>query len=109
MNQIKFFLNVCKDKPEVELNGSKFLAGHQGQVDIKHDIRDDLLYIDLNFCGHRPHVGGASHITAISVRVCSDSVTTIALYDDPAMNAMGCCYCCPNGCCVYGNTQCGCG
>jgi hypothetical protein len=60
-------------------------------------------------CGHQPRVGGAAHIQALSVRICASSVTTIAVYDDPKMNVMGCCHCCPNGCCVYGSSGCGCG
>jgi hypothetical protein len=109
MSEIKFFLNVCKDKPLVELKGTKYLAGHQGEIEIGHEIKNDILYMDLSWCGHAPHVGGAANITAVSIRVCSDSVSTIAIYDDPKMNAMGCCHCCSNGCCVYGNSGCGCG
>jgi hypothetical protein len=108
-NKIKFFVNVCGDMPEVTLKGNKYLAGHRGEIELDHVIEDDILKIELEGCGHHPRVGGASHIHSVSVRVCAKSVTTIALYDDPDMNAMGCCYCCANGCCVYGNSGCGCG
>lgn len=110
MAAIRFFLNVCKDKPQVELKGKKYAAGFRGEVELDHvvDKAKDLITLDLTECGHRPRVGGASHVVAFSIRICKDSVTTIAIYDDPMMNAMGCCTCCDNGCCVYGNSDCAC-
>jgi hypothetical protein len=109
MSDIKFYLNVCETQPHVEIAGQRYLAGHRGEVPIGHTIKNDTLYIDMNWCGHKPFVGGASHITGISIRICPDAVTTIAVYDDPRMTVLGCCKCCSNGCCVYGSSGCGCG
>lgn len=109
MNSIKFFLSVCEDMPEVAIDGHEYHAGHRGEVKIKHTIAEDTLFMDLSTCGHKPRVGNASHIVSVSIRICPKAVTIIAIHDDPQLNNMGCCYCCPNGCCVYGNSGCGCG
>lgn len=109
MGDIKFHLSVCETKPFVELDGQMFLAGHRGEVNINHSIKDDVLYLDFDWCGHKPWVGDASRVVAVSIRVCPSAVTSIAIYDDPLMNMQGCCHCCSNGCCVYGNSGCGCG
>jgi hypothetical protein len=81
MSEIKFHLSVCETKPFVELEGQKFLAGHRGEGTIKHSIRDDILYLDFDWCGHKPWVGDASHIVAVSIRGLSDRRNSIAIYE----------------------------
>jgi len=62
---IAFHLSVCSDRSEVTLNGKKYSAGYRGTIELEHKIENDILKIDLSGIGHRPEVGGASHITAV--------------------------------------------
>ncbi|WP_261281742.1 hypothetical protein [Serratia fonticola] len=107
---IKFFLNVCNSmQHSVEVKGNTFSPGFQGPIKLENEVRNDMLHISLPFCGgHTPFMGNASHIVAVSVRVCPDSVSTIAIYDDLELNAMGHCCHCSNGCSTYASGGCGC-
>src|SRR5690349_5882020 len=108
MTKIPFYLSVCDTKTFVELDGKKFPAGYRGEVNIKHSVKDDILYMDLHWCGHKPSVGNASDIEAISIRVCPDRISTIAIYKEFRKNHEGCCFNCSNGCSVYGYSSCSC-
>lgn len=105
---MQFFLSVCESVPVVTLGDSEYKAGFQGEVQVSYEIKDDVIFIDLKQCGHSPWISEASDINAISIRICDDSVSVIAVYEDLMKNVVGSCYCCDNGCCVYASGGGGC-
>lgn len=114
--QIDIYLNVCDSvSGAVSLATGSFKAGHRGKVAgvrVSIDAKD-VAEFDFAPMKWKPRMGGASKMKALSVRVCKTSKTAIAVYDEPMMNAMGCCDCCtcPDGttCCAYGDSDCYCG
>ena len=61
---IKFFLTVCDDKPHVMMGDKHIKLDFRGEVNIGHEIKDNVVHLDLEFmrgsspCWRcRPHYG----------------------------------------------------
>jgi hypothetical protein len=109
---IKVYLSVCDDAKAVNIAGKTYNAGTQGEeIAAKLHIDGDRLKISIPGYDVQPKVGGASKIQAISLRMCGERASIIAIYSDPMMNTKGCCACCVKDgvqWCVYGDSGCVC-
>ena len=109
MAEVEFFLSVCNSVTNVPWKGRVFNAGYRGKIDVKYAIVDgDRMVMELDELGHRPMVGDASDVKAVSIRKCAGNLSITAIYNDPLHNVLGCCTSCANGCSVYGSSGCAC-
>jgi hypothetical protein len=107
--KIKSYLSVCEDAPTFKIGTKTYKPGSKQEFsDVELKILDkDILSITIP--GHvTMKVGGASKITALSIRYCGENGSIIPQYEDSMMNLVGCCICC-NGWCIYGDHGCACG
>ena len=104
---IKVHLNVCDTSDTVSFRETSYAAGHKGPVDVTLRILNgDILEIEVPGKSDYAKVGGASEIVGVSIRICKDKTSVIAVYKNPEMNLNGCCVCGPCGTCVYGSWGC---
>ncbi len=108
MKKTTFHLSVCKDKEAVFICGKEFRAGDRADIEPDYIIKDDVLHLSIPELRSKIKIGGASHMEAVSIRICSESFSVIAIYDDPAMNRHGCCAHCSGGASIYGDWGCSC-
>jgi hypothetical protein len=111
-NPISVYLNVCEEHSPIEMGGQAYASGFRGKLESVpfQMLESDSIMLDLSDFGIKPTIGDAGKIQNISVRVCKGSISVIAIYTEPMMNAEGCCVCkdCPSGyrSCVYGSSGC---
>ncbi|MDD4964721.1 MAG: hypothetical protein PHI11_12470 [Gallionella sp.] len=109
---IKVYLSTCENIKPVTLGGKTYHAGHRELIEeAKLEIlANDILKISIPGIANKPSVGKASQIDSISVRVCENTISIIAIYKEHLLNVFGCCACCTTAdgtrICVYGDSGC---
>jgi hypothetical protein len=110
VSKIDVRMNLCDSASQLKFAGMTFNPGHKGKLDIAlvaaKVLDGDLLEFGVPGKPDRAKVGGASEISGLSIRVCKDKTSIIAVYKNPEMNLDGCCACGPCGVCVYGSFGC---
>jgi hypothetical protein len=107
VNDIKVYLNICDSVTNFRFRDQAYPAGHQGPINVGMQILEgDILEIEVPGHKNRAKIGNASEMAGVSIRVCKDKTSVIAVYHKAELSLSGCCACGPCGVCVYGSILC---